>query len=223
MKISDDMYRTNKELFASAVVGMNDIREQFVQCANSIKKINDNFDYISKTIGTTPVIDDPVSKEFLLSDVGDDKFPMTLSKANKVKNPFDRLKTYTDIVNLLFDRKESFVSKYSKLKERTAKIGNGKRTPEENASIAMLRKITETIKVIDTRISIVSKQFNKTRISILKRVLGSSEIFHKSISKRKVIDIYDNTTYREFISVIADIQDEENNFTDKQDMMKDII
>lgn len=219
MKISADMYRTNKELFANAIVGMNDIREQFVNCANSIKKINENFDYISKTIGTTPVIDDPVSKKFLLSDVGDDKFPITLSIANKVKNPFDRLKTYTTIVNLLLYNRCSFMSKYSKLKERTAKVGNGKRTPEENASIAMLRKITETIKVIDKRIYIVAKQFNSTRISILKRVLGSAEILHKRIITNNVSDIYDNTSYKEFLSVIDDIRNEEEKFTDKQDSM----
>jgi hypothetical protein len=223
MKISDDMYRTNKELFASAIVGMNDIREQFVQCANSIKKINENFDYISKTIGTTPVIDDPVSKKFLLSDVGDDKFPITLSKANKVKNPFDRLKTYTVIVNLLLDNRESFVSKYSKLKERTAKIGNGKRTPEENASIAMLRKITETIKVIDKRISIIYKHFNSTRVSIFKRVLGCTEILHIRIKDGNVSDIYDDASYKEFLSVINDIRNEEEDFTNKQDSMEDII
>lgn len=223
MKISADMYRTNKELFANAIVGMNDIREQFVQCANSIKKINENFDYISKTIGITPIIDDSVSKEFLLSDVGDDKFPITLSIANKVKNPFDRLKIYTTIVNLLLDNRESFASKYSKLKERTAKIGKGKRTPEENASIAMLRKVTESIKVIDKRILIVSKQFNSTRVSILKRILGSAEVLHGRINKSNVSDIYDNTSYREFISVLENIKDEENNFTDKQDSIGDII
>lgn len=223
MKISADMYRTNKELFANAIVGMNDIREQFVNCANSIKKINENFDYISKTIGITPVIDDPVSKNFLLSDVGDDKFPITLSTANKVKNPFDRIKTYTVIVNLLLDNRESYVSKYYKLKERTSKVGKGKRTPEENASISMLRKITETIKVIDKRIYIVAKQFNSTRISILKRLLGSAEIFHERINKSNVGDIYDDATYKEFLSVIDDIRNEEEKFTDKQDSMEDII
>jgi hypothetical protein len=225
MKISADMYRTNKELFASAIVGMNDIREQFVLCANSIKKINENFDYISKTIGSTPVIDDPVSKEFLLSDVGDDKFPITLSMANKIKNPFDRLKTYTDIVNLLLDNRESFVSKYSKLKERTTRIskGKGKRTPEENASMSLLRKITEIIKVVDKRIYIISKHFNSTRVSIFKRILGSTEIFHGYIKDGNVSDIYDDASYKEFLSVINDIRNEEEDFTNKQDSMEYII
>jgi hypothetical protein len=223
MKISADMYRNNKELFASAIVGMNGIREQFVQCATDIRKIHENFDYISKTIGSTPFIDDPVSKEFYLSDVGDDKFPITLSMANKVKNPFDRLKTYTTIVNLLLDNRESFVSKHSKLKDRTAKVRKGKRTPEENASMAMLRKITETIKVIDKRIYIVAKQFNSTRISILKRVLGSAEILHERIITNNVSDIYDDSSYKELLSVIANIKDEESNFTNKQDSMENII
>lgn len=225
MKISADMYRNNKELFASAIVGMNGIREQFIQCATDIRNIKENFDYISKMIGTTPTIDDPVSKGFCLSDVGDDKFPITLSMANKIKNPFDRLKTYTTIVNLLLDNRCSFMSKYSKLKERTTKIskGKGKRTPEENASISLLRKVTEIIKVIDKRIYIVAKQFNSTRISILKRVLGSAEILHNSIITNNVSDIYDDASYKELLSVIKNIKDEEIIFTNKQDSMEDII